>query len=94
MKVNGPLHTLTALPRGKYYPVPLGRRLSGSQSRSGRRGVEKIFCPCRESNLNSIYFQLIAVAILTELSRKVVYSAVAFYVLDAFLKTSCISKLA
>jgi hypothetical protein len=30
---------------GKESPVPVGEKLGGTQSRSGRRGVEKIFNP-------------------------------------------------
>jgi hypothetical protein len=50
---------------------PLDRRLSGSQSRSGRGGEEKgsYYCPCRELNPGRPARSL--VAILTELPRQV-----------------------
>jgi hypothetical protein len=41
MVVNGKLHASAALPRGKSPKYPLDRRLGGTQSRSGRCGVEK-----------------------------------------------------
>jgi hypothetical protein len=41
--VSGQLHAPAALLPRKEPPVPLDRRLGGPQSRSGRRGEEKIF---------------------------------------------------
>jgi hypothetical protein len=40
--VSGQLHAPSALPLGKSPRYPLDRRLGGPQSRSGRRGEEKI----------------------------------------------------
>jgi hypothetical protein len=41
MEVSGQLHAPAALPPGKEPRHPLGRRLGGPQSRSGRGGEEK-----------------------------------------------------
>jgi len=41
MGVSGQLHAPTALPQGKSPKYPLGRRLGGPQSHSGRVGEEK-----------------------------------------------------
>jgi hypothetical protein len=45
MEVSRQLHISAALPPGKSLRYPLDRRLSGPQSRSGRRGEEKILPP-------------------------------------------------
>jgi hypothetical protein len=46
MEVSGQLNAPAALPPGKVPPrYPLDRRLGGPQSRSGRRGEEKILDP-------------------------------------------------
>jgi hypothetical protein len=45
MEVSGQFHVLAALPPGKSPQCPLNRRLSGPQSRSSRREVEKNFLP-------------------------------------------------
>jgi hypothetical protein len=45
MEVSGQLHALAALPPGKKNQYPLDRRLDGHQSRSERRGDEKILDP-------------------------------------------------
>jgi hypothetical protein len=41
MEVNGQFNALAALPREKSRQYPLGRRLGGLQSRSGRGSEEK-----------------------------------------------------
>jgi hypothetical protein len=41
MEVSGQLHDPATLPQGKNPRYPLGRRLGGPQSRSGRGGEEK-----------------------------------------------------
>jgi hypothetical protein len=41
MEVSGQLHDLVALPPGKGPWYPLGSRLGGPQSRTGRVGEEK-----------------------------------------------------
>jgi hypothetical protein len=41
MEVSGQIHTRAALPQRKSPRYPLDRRLSGSQSRSGRGDEEK-----------------------------------------------------
>jgi hypothetical protein len=41
MEVSGQLHAPTALPQGKSPWYPLGRRLGGPQSQSGRGDEEK-----------------------------------------------------
>jgi hypothetical protein len=41
MEVSGQLHAPAALPPGNEPPVPIYRKLSGPQSRSGRGGEEK-----------------------------------------------------
>jgi hypothetical protein len=48
MEVSGQLHAPAALPLRKGPRYPLGRRLSGPQSRSGRYGVEKNPAPSHE----------------------------------------------
>jgi hypothetical protein len=40
--------------RGRWALYSLDRRLSGSQSRSGRYGVDENISPCRESNPGSL----------------------------------------
>jgi hypothetical protein len=42
MEVSGQFHAQAALPSRKEPQYPLDRRLGGPQSRSGRRGEEKI----------------------------------------------------
>jgi hypothetical protein len=39
--MSGQFHASAALPPGKKPPVPMDRRLYGTQSRSGRGGEEK-----------------------------------------------------
>lgn len=39
---------------------PLNRRLDGPQSRSGPFGKEKLFCPCRDTNLDFCLVQPVA----------------------------------
>jgi hypothetical protein len=41
LEVSGQFHAPPALLLGKEPPVPMDRKLSGPQSRSGRCGVEK-----------------------------------------------------
>jgi hypothetical protein len=50
MKLSGQLHDPAALLPGKSPRYPLGRKLGGPHSRSGRDGEEKSLCPCQESN--------------------------------------------
>jgi hypothetical protein len=45
MEVSGQFHGPAALPRGESRRYQLDRRLGGPQSRSGRRGEEKILEP-------------------------------------------------
>jgi hypothetical protein len=42
MEVSGQIHATTALPPGTEPRHPLDKRLDGPQSRSGRRGEEKV----------------------------------------------------
>jgi hypothetical protein len=56
---------------GKSPRYPLYRRLGGPQSRSGRRGEEKILDPTGTRNFDPTVVQ--AVAIPTELSRLLAY---------------------
>jgi hypothetical protein len=55
-----PLHPGRFTPQGKSPWYPLDRRLGGPQSRSGRRGEEKIPSPRRESNPMTPIFQPVA----------------------------------
>jgi hypothetical protein len=45
MELSDQIHAPAALPPGKELQVPLDRRLSGPQSRSGRCGAEKNLAP-------------------------------------------------
>jgi hypothetical protein len=45
MEVSGQLHAPAALPQGNHPRYPLDRRLSGSQSLSGRFGEETNLAP-------------------------------------------------
>jgi hypothetical protein len=73
MEVNGQLHALAALPRGKSLRYPLGRRLGGPNSRFGHGGEEKrsLHWPSRESNRGLPARSV--VTILTELPRLSIY---------------------
>jgi hypothetical protein len=51
--VSDQLHAPDVLPTGKEPPYPLDRRLSGPQSRSGRRGEERILNPTGTRNSDS-----------------------------------------
>jgi hypothetical protein len=53
MEVCGQLHAPAALSPGKSPLYPLDRRLGKSQSRSGRRGEEKMFRP--RQGLKQVY---------------------------------------
>jgi hypothetical protein len=50
MELSGQLHAPAALLPGKEPLVPIDRRLSGLQNRSGRGGEEKNSEPCWDSN--------------------------------------------
>jgi hypothetical protein len=67
MEASGLLHVPATLPPGKELPVPIGKRLGGPQSRSGRGDEEKNSQPPPgiEPRSSSSY----SVAIPTELSR-------------------------
>jgi hypothetical protein len=60
MEVSGQLYAPAALPQEKNPWYPLGRRLGGPQSRSGRGGEEKISQPRRESNSRTPIIQSVA----------------------------------
>jgi hypothetical protein len=67
MEVNGQLHAPAALPPRKSSWYPLDRRLSGPQSRVGRRGEEKNSQPL--PGLETPLTQPVARRYTTELSR-------------------------
>jgi hypothetical protein len=56
--VSSQLHTPAALPLGKKPPVPIG--LGGPQSRSERRGEEKIIAPTWTQNSDPSVIQPVA----------------------------------
>jgi hypothetical protein len=67
MEVSGQVHDPASLPRGKESMVPIGWRLGGPQSRSGRGGEEIHFHP--QSGLEPPILQPVAQRYTTELSR-------------------------
>jgi hypothetical protein len=58
MEVSGQIHAPAALLPGKEPQYPLGRRLGGPQSRSGRRG--KNSTPYRDKNYDPSIVQRVA----------------------------------
>jgi hypothetical protein len=60
---------LLLYPRGKSPPYPLDRRLGGPQSRSGRRGEDKIIDPTGTRTPTPLLSIQLLVAIPTALSR-------------------------
>jgi hypothetical protein len=78
MEISGQLHAPAALPQEKSPWDPLGRRLGGPQSQSGRGGEEKYSQPL--PGLEPPTFQPVVQRHITELFRLLFYAMYKVFV--------------